>query len=402
MSQKLSAQGQWREIFRQQQLSNAKRWLLHLQEADDLNALISAEYDNVLRAMEVTLKSTDTFDLTYALIQAIFPVAIGFADWDRWQTYLEVAIEHTGTLQLGHEKGALLDKLAGLHYHKGEISEATRKYEEAGAIYNQIGAEASYARLLAMLAILQDLQGKSAEGIAICQKALAIAEGLQDEETIAHVSLNLSHIYYRIDEIEAGTITAERAYALYRKHNNWELATKSLLNLIALWAVDDKWEKINSATTDLMIILEEKGDVLLQSRLKINLGVVAFNQENFLMAEAMWQDALALNLQIKEPTELVNIYNNLGMVYTDLQEWETAEKMLQEGLQLSNQIGDIFREANIQDNLAALYISDGRPQEARETLLSAVEKIENWPDAHANACELLDEMRQRLAQLESA
>ena len=392
----ISNQARWRTVLRQQKLANAKRWLAILETSPDLVTLVHEDYDNFLRALETTLQTSETFEVAYKLGQTLYPIAFGYADWDRWLVYLRQTLHTSKILHRQNEEARLLEQIGDILYHKGNLHDAEENYRTASLLYQSKGNMKSYSRTLAMLATLKDIQGETEEGILLCRKALTTATQAQDDLALANANLNLSNIYRRIRDWEQARQAAQIAYDLYHKLGYSNLLTKASITLIAIWAETGNWEEINHLSTELMTILSASGDVHNLSQLKNNMGILAFSQGHYHMAEAAWQEALQLHSQIQEPTELAGIYNNLGMVYTQLQEWDTAEEMLLKAITAYRRFGDIFNWANSLDNLADLYEALGKTAEFEHALQEAIVGLQTLKDT-PHTIDLLDYMRQRLS-----
>ncbi|MCA9333380.1 tetratricopeptide repeat protein, partial [Candidatus Saccharibacteria bacterium] len=336
----ISQKAKWRNILQQQKLANAKRWLQILESCPDPISLVHEDYDNFLRALETTLQTSKTFDIAYELSQILFPIIFGYADWDRWLVYLQ-QIHHTSkNLHRQVEEARLLEQIGDIQYHQGNLNDAEINYYAASHLYNQQGNLSSYSRTLAMQASLKDIQGEPEKAISLCQQALATAKQAKDKYALANANLNLSNIYRRNRNWAQALKAAQTAYVLYHELGYSTLFTKASITLIAIWAEYGNWEEINQLSDELMSVLNVSGDVHNLSQLKNNMGIFAFSQGNFILAEAAWQEALQMNSQIQDPMELSSIYNNLGMVYTQMEEWETAEEMLLKAVTGYRRFGD--------------------------------------------------------------
>lgn len=391
----ISEQTRWQTVLKQQKLANARRWLEILEASVEPVSLVHEDYDNFLRALETTLQSEETFDLSYKLSQILYPIIFGYADWDRWLIYLQQIHFMSRQLSRIREEARLLEQIGDLLYHKGDLRDAEENYHTASLLYKSRGHLSNYSRILAMLASLKDIRGESEEGILLCQIAFETAVQAQDELAQANAYLNLANIYRRIRNWEQALETAQTAYAIYHRLGHSTLLTKTSITLIAIWAESGEWGKIDQLSRELMSVLSSSGDVHNLSQLKNNLGILAFSQGNYNMAETAWQEALQLHSQIQEPTELAGIYNNLGMVYTQLEEWETAEDMLLKAITAYRRFGDIFNWANSLDNLADLYEARGETAEFKRTLQEAIAGLQALKET-PHAVELLNYMSQRL------
>jgi tetratricopeptide (TPR) repeat protein len=296
------------------------------------------------------------------------------------------------------EQAKLLVQIGEIHYRKGELADAETLYVKGAGKCKELGDLSGYASTLAKLGALRDMQGFMNEGIALCQEAIAIAESINDGWVVAQADLNLSNIYRRALNWTPGLEAAQRAYDFFKGRSRGQFANKALVNIVALWAELGEWQKVDHVSDELMESLIAAGDVRTLSQLKNNLGVVAFDQENYQAAEASWQEALRLNSQIQEPTELANLYNNLGVVYTRMREWEAAEEMLKMAAKAHRELGDAYNGANSLDNLADMYEAKGDTAACRRVLEEAEDGLLALVD-NPHAEDLRRNIRERLASL---
>jgi tetratricopeptide (TPR) repeat protein len=398
MTQVISKKRHWKEILVQQKLANAHRWLALVKSHEDPSALVSADYDNFLRALETTLQNSDTFDLAYQLIQSIFTIALDYADWDRWLIYLDSALKTSRQLNRKSEQATLSVQKGDILYRKADLQRAETLYEGAAEIFKELDDLASYAGTLTKLAVLYEQKGNLQKGISLCKKALSIAGSLQNDLVISQINQNLSSIYYRSRDWKLAREAAQKAYNYYKEHGPPKYARKAMMNIIAIWAELGEWGKIEQEAVALMDTLNASGDIRTLSQLKNNLGVVAFNQTHYKVAERFWQEALHLHSQIQEPSEQAALYNNLGVVYTLMKEWQAAYEMLNKAIKAHQQLGDVYNWANSLDNLADLYEAQGETAVCRQVLEEAqigLQPIAETPHAQ----ELINSITQRLKSL---
>jgi tetratricopeptide (TPR) repeat protein len=160
----------------------------------------------------------------------------------------------------------------------------------------------------------------------------------------------------------------------------------------------EEWEAVNESAAQLTEVFITKGDIEGLSNHRVNLGIAAFMQENHVLAEALWQEALSLQSQIQQPHSLANIYNNLGMVYTRMGEWEAAYDFLQKALLLYEQLADRDNWANSMDNLVDLYEAQGEIDKCRIVLEQVLIRMQDV-DPDTPVQKLLVTMRRRLQAL---
>lgn len=396
----ISDKAQWQAVLAKQKLANVNRWLSLLESSDDPATLVNADYDNFLRALEITLEEPDTFNLAYRLTQSLYSVVFGYADWDRWLIYLKRTLAMSQQLKRQYEEAKLQELIGDLLYHTGNLKEAEELYQKASRLYGKLGHLAYQSRVVAMLATLRDLQGNTTEGLNLCIKALSIAKKSKDDWAIAHANLNLSHIYKRARNWEQSLKTAQKAYDIYVELGKSSLIVKALMNFIAIRSELGHWKEVEEYSEELLRLLKTTDDVHTLSQLKNNLGIAAFSQGQYKTAESAWQEALRLHSQIQEPTELASLYNNLGMVYTKLQEGDVAEEMLKKAIAAYHLLGDTYNWANSLDNLADLYEIQGKTAVCQQVLQKAIDGLQAIK-ASPHAQELQKNMEKRLLQLQN-
>ena len=382
----------WREVLRRQSAANVQRWLTAIEESESAASLVAQDYENILRALESALKDQSNFGMGYKLIQLLHPFVIDYADWDRWLIYLDQAQRLSQELERPDYTASLLVRAGEVLQRMGNLDEAEKAFRSGGEKYRQLGKQSEYAHTLAKQAVLLDLQGQATAAIELCQQALAISENVGDLWGVAQANLNLSNIYRRAKRWDAGLTAVTKAYDCFVILHREKEKTKALMNIVAIAADKGEWEKVDKHSSLLMQQLIQSGDIRTLSQLKNNLGVAAFTQENYETAESFWQEALTLQSQIQEPTELAGLYNNLGMVYTQLKEWTTAHDMLLLAVRARRAPGG----CRALYNLADLYEAQQQIAMLEQILQTAVDGLQTISDLpHASI--LLATMQERLA-----
>lgn len=357
MPQSTSVQLKWREIFEKQQLANAERWLSILEQEENPSSIVVEEHDNLLRALEISLQKEETFDLAYRLIEQLFPIVIGYGDWARWLVYLNEAVVLSRSLGRASDEAGLLSRIGDIFYFKGEYPKAHEIYNHSIQIYNQLNDTENYINVLVKLASAHEQPGNSQNGLALLEEALSVSNTIEDQKVLMRINLSLSSAYHIVRQWLPGLSAARTAYELAIEFGDNQVEMGALLNIIAMLTELGDWQEVESLSLKVEDTLVTSGDLVKLGQFKNNMGIAAFTQEQFLVAEKAWQDALQINLQINQPMELARNYNNLGMVYTKLGELDAAEDMLEQAASIFEEMGDSYNFANTLDNLADVYKS---------------------------------------------
>jgi tetratricopeptide (TPR) repeat protein len=392
----ISRQNHWQTILRQQQLANAERWLGLVRNNSGSQQIVLENYDNLLRALEFTLRDAGTFHLSFELIQALHTVVLGYADWERWLNYLETALYAAQQFHDESVRARLLELSADVVFQMGDLERAELLYQRASQIYKGLDDLNNQSRMLIKLGPVLSTQGQLTKAIRLCEQAYELAQATGNRWLMATASLNLSHIEYSAHNWQVGLEAAQKAYQLYRGHHKPEYTAKALANVVAGWAQLEEWDQADAASAELLEILTASGDIHTLVVLKNTLGVIAFNQSNYQAAELAWQEALQLSLQMQAPHQSASLYNNLGKLYTQMAEWDEAARMLEQAIRIYQKFGDVYNWANSMDNLADLYEAQGLMQPYRDTLKTAVATLSTI-EPTTRVQTLLQAMRQRLA-----
>ena len=386
MTTLITNQSQWQSILRQQKLANAQRWLNLLEQSPDPTETALREYDNLFKAFEYTLLYTDTLDLAYRYIIILHPIVYGFADWERWLSYLEQALHLSRQAQKPQIELHIKELSADFLLHLGFPKKAIKYFEEIKNDYEDIQDLNRLARVLTKLANENSRYGDVVLARNYLNQAVKIANDLEDKNLLALVYLDLSAFEARIHNWEKGLDASQYAYELYQELNIEHFMIRALMNKVACLAHLGRWEDVNALSETLAEKMDMASDQINLIKLKNNLGLAALNQEDFKTAEFYWQEALQLAEQVNAPIEMGFLYCNLGVVYNNLEEWEYAEKMHHEALLTFTKLGDTANWASAVENLAELYEAQGRTTELKQLLSRAIKKLKpskSVPAIHA-------------------
>lgn len=393
------AKNKWQEIKRQQALANSRRWLTLLESEPDPGLFLNENYENILKALELLLTDETDLELSLTLMKIIARFIFNYGDWERWAVYVQKALTYTQSTEQLENQGFLLMQMGHILYSRGNWDAAANYFQQAGSIYQQINMPASYANALGRWGYVQSHRGQISEGVALCQEALAIATEAQAEQVIAETQASLAQIYLNAHEWENALVAAQAAYRYYEPQKS-DANRHNLINLIVtLSGKLGRWAEVASLAHRYMDSLEQAGEVRKLARIKMNLGVIFFEQGEYKAAESLWYEALQLQSQIQEPRSQAILYNNLGHLYTQLDEWETAETMLKEAIQIYAKLGDVYYQADTLDNLAECYQRQNKMSACRRSLEEAISLLEQSDTSAPYYQELLQKLKNNLIQL---
>lgn len=375
MTVSLSNQTQWQYVLHRQKLANAMRWLEILEKSPHPDEVALQEYDNLFKAFEFTLQDVTTFDLAYRFIRMLHTIVLGFADWDRWLSYLEQALRQSRKARQKEKELHIKELISEFLIQQGKLDEAIRYYESLRGAYQKQNNLHEYVRILIKTAVLYDRNGQLFVAKQAMQEGIEIAKQLDDARILADIYLDLSAFETDHQNWAASLEASQNAFVLYQELGDTVFANRAMVNKIACLARLSSWEEVVRLSEGLMEKMQLSGNMLVLAKLQNNLGLAAFEQKEYKKAEEYWQQALQLAEQIHTPSLISLLYCNLGLVYNSLEEWPYAEEMHQKALAMLEDSGDMLAWANTVENLAELYESQKRLDELVRLLHRAIIKL---------------------------
>lgn len=394
----MSDMNKWRERQRQIRLANALHWIETLKASDDMRAKVIAEYDNLLHSLEGLLLEPAHFHVAYDFIQLLFPVIFGYADWGRWDKYLTDALAWSQQAGSPEKEATLCEQLGDLRRHRNALDEAAAAYRQALTLFQQVDDQPAYAGTVAKLASLYEAQGNVAEAQTLCAEIAPLAQTTSNQRVIAHLHMTKSQIHIQLRQWEQGAQAAQIARVAYKEAANSLAEARAMCNVVACWANMGLWEQAQEVSGEIMAVFTHAAALADLIRLKNNLGVIAYKQQMFDVAEKTWQEALSLTSRTQESEMMPLLLNNLGMVYRDMGEWETGRRMLEQSAAAFDLLGNLAGWGNAQDNLAELYEMQGDWDICRHLSQQTLDRL--TPYTHESPfSQLIASLQQRLDRL---
>jgi tetratricopeptide (TPR) repeat protein len=378
MSEPISNREKWQKVLIQRRLANVQHWVEQLETSHDSATFVLENYDNLLRTLESALGDDSAFDFVYRLIRNIWPVVFGFADWERWQIYFNEALQISRRLQEVDKQGFFLERIAMVYIQRANYVEAEALLNEAIEIYHKLGNLEDYAQSLTrLIEAVYHLRNDLQESLALCQKAIQIGHRLQSDAVLGNAFNVQAFIYQNAREWRLCLESAQQAYEVFDRMNLPGRKTNALGWVVLAHTYLKEWEAVENIDSQLTEILVSTGNIESLATHKNRIGIAAFKQENYAIAELLWHEALNLHSQVGNQRSLAAIYNNLGKVYTKMREWEAARDFLGRAIEIYDEIEQLYNWANSMDNLADLYEAMGEMGQCCAVLATAVSRLNN-------------------------
>ncbi len=263
----------------------------------------------------------------------------------------------------GDELLQTLSKLADLHLlaePEASIKYAERALELAQALQDaeaQANALINKGRALIKVA---DYQHAS----TAFDSALAIAEELSDEELIDKAINGLGNTCWYLCDYENSLKYNLRLLDSRKRCGNQAGVASALNNIGLSYRSQGQFRKALAPIFEALTMHEELGNEKGIAASLNTIGLVQYHLRQFDKSLESHTRALALRKKLGDEPGISHSLNNIGTVYSDLGQYDKALDFLSRSLKLKRRINDTRGEANALNNIGDIYRLKGNPHDA--------------------------------------
>lgn len=174
---------------------------------------------------------------------------------------------------------------------------------------------------------------------------------------------------------------ADLSREIARRHELLESAARATNTLAVIRYLQRDWAAAKRLYEEALALALEVGDDASVGLTCQNIGIVQNIQGNLREARIRYLESIGSFIRCGTPANAMLAYNNLGMVCSDLHEWLEAEVYFSRGMELAGQEGNAPLLAKLLANRAEPLIATGQIGSARESLGRA-EEVARSIDAH--------------------
>jgi putative nucleotidyltransferase with HDIG domain len=304
-----------------------------------------------------------------------------------------------------HRAVVLLDE-AKTHERDGKVHEAIRCFREAATVASAAGEHRTEAEALRRLAVVHHHRNEGTEAKELVEQSLAIARSLRDE-VLAGEALNvLAGFAFEsgaIDEARARYLEAldlsggapavrgrieqnlgilaniqgnhegalthyRRSLEAFERSGDEKGRAIAYHNLGMVSADRAQWEDAEGYFHRSHELATQVGDVHLTGLCLLNHSEVHVARQRYDEARSNAERALRIFDKLDARLDKADAYKVLGVVYRETGRHSLAESRLQTAIDLAVRTGSVLSEAEASRELARPYQSMGRNQEALRLL----------------------------------
>jgi CHAT domain-containing protein len=260
------------------------------------------------------------------------------------QTFQRVLITAQG---LGDAVGEAIaqDFLAGIYFSLNQMDASLAALQAAGNLYDSLGSSADAARVWLNLGTVYLRYLRDADrAIEVLQRAIAAAQAVGEQETVAKAQRLLGHTYFAQENYGA----AIDAYSALSRSILTSIQigavtsgdVEVIRNLAASYYLTGQCvpaEAFYGLATGMAQGIEDASQTLSGFQ---GQGNAAYCQGNFAGAESAYRQALEIAQSLGDDEAEARLAGNLGLVYVHLEQYEQAIGYLQQDLEAARRLGD--------------------------------------------------------------
>jgi CHAT domain-containing protein/Tfp pilus assembly protein PilF len=274
-----------------------------------------------------------------------------------------------------NERQAEADKLkqAGIDLRdRGNFSAALVKFQQALAIYQELGDRVSQGRMLRRICVVTSRQGKIKTALDFCQQSLAIAKAVDDREGLGNTLNEIGSIYRKIGKYQQATEFFLQAIAIFRELKFQDSESAVLNNLAGTYESLGQYAKALETFQQALALSRVSKDRLNEGRILAGIGLIYRNRAEYDRALTFFQQSQKIAEEIDDRAGLGAALENIGQVQLKLDNYDLALTYFAKAGQIFSQIGDrIGSELNF-NNQGVAYESLGKYAKALEAFNNAL------------------------------
>ncbi|CAA9429872.1 hypothetical protein AVDCRST_MAG82-2030 [uncultured Rubrobacteraceae bacterium] len=200
-----------------------------------------------------------------------------------------------------------------LAFGQGELARAAELFEEALALYRELGDDSGAADVLAELGQVARAQGDHDRAAALSEEGLNLGRRLGDSRVAAIALSTLGRVERHWGNMEAAIARQEESLALFREIGHQWGSAYTLANLAVAELGRGEVERALTLNEESLWLYRELGDKSGMALVLINLGDLARERGEDERAAALYNEALALHRELGNERGVTRALARLGM-----------------------------------------------------------------------------------------
>ncbi|XWK87599.1 MAG: tetratricopeptide repeat protein [Phormidium sp.] len=261
----------------------------------------------------------------------------------------------------------------------GQFREALQPWQQALAIYREIGDLKREGNVLGNLGNAYYSLGDYRKAIEYYQQSLAIFREIGDRQGEGYVLGRLGFVYDALGKYSKAIEYQQQSLAILREIRDRKGEENGLSNLIKAYILLGNYWKAIEYYQQVLTMAREIGDRQSEGATLGNLGITYLFLGDYRKAIEYNQQSIAILQEIgeREKKRIGIALGNLGIAYNFLGDYPLAIEYQQQSLAIARETGDRKGEAEALNNLGAFFYKSGNLAEAEKTLFQGIEVSES-------------------------
>ncbi len=231
------------------------------------------------------------------------------------------------------------------------------------------------------------------------EKALRLAEKLENKEAIAEINLELGSVKKNTGEWDSADICFEAAKNIAKEIGNVHLLGDAERGLGYVHWRKGEYKDAVLHYTESIKYAKEANDSGMAGKVFVEMGNVYSDMGNLEKAIEYYKKSIPRLKKIKKYDEIARVLNNLGDSYMQKGDWDHAIEYFNRCEDAASRIGEVNLIAWAMFNAAEAYARKGETEKARELCSEAAESLRRMKDriglaATYRVCGIVDMMEE--------
>jgi CHAT domain-containing protein/Flp pilus assembly protein TadD len=249
-------------------------------------------------------------------------------------------------------------------YQKSQFREALASWEQALALYREIGYRQGEANSLGSLGLAYDSLGQYQRAIDFHEQYLTIAREIGDRQGEANSLGNLGSAYYSLGQYQRAIAFHEQSLTIDREMGNRQGEAISLGSLGLAYDSLGQYQRAIAFHEQSLTIKREIGDRQGEANSLGNLGIAYCLLGQYQRAIDFHEQSLTIAREIGDRQGEAISLGSLGIAYQSLGQYQRAIDFHEQHLTIAREIGNRQGEANSLGSLGNAYDSLGQYERA--------------------------------------
>ena len=355
-------------------------------------SLAKLEYENALRALELSLAARSSIMAPYMVLSQFFDDAkdnaAGLALAESVSEGLERYPEQLLAGPLGLGMVGVIDDTAARFLLLKRYPQAKAAYERALAILRSNTSippeerRRASASIYHQLGVVAQEQRQWEEAEKNLLEALRIDVEFDDRHEQASTYAQLGRVAQEQRQWEEAEKNCREALRIFVEFNDRHAQAGTYHQLGWVAQEQRQWTEAEKNYREALRIYDDFNDRYSQGRVYHQLGIVAQAQRQWAEAEKNYREALRIYVEFNDRYEQGRVYHQLGVLAQEQQQWAEAEKNYREALRIYVEFNDCYSQAGPYHQLGTVAEDRQQWEEAEKNLLEALRIYAQSEDRH--------------------